>query len=90
MYELVLVIRPSLVEVKRKKLLETVKSWIKDVKITKEEEWGQKVMSYVIKRETSGYYVDWQFEGEDSVPSDFEKRILGQDDILRHLLIRKK
>ena len=86
-YQLVLVLRPSLSESERKKLTETVKGWLRDVKISKEEEWGQKAMSYKIKKENVGFYINYLLEAE-VIPGDFEKRIIGQDAIIRHLLIR--
>ncbi len=88
-YELVLVLRPSLKGADLKKLLDTVKGWLGDLKITKEEELGTKTLSYPIKKETSGAYVAWVLEGE-NVPSDLEKRVLGNDNIIRHLLLRSK
>lgn len=87
-YQLVLVLKASLSEVQRKKLLETIKSWLKDVKIANVEEWGQKPLTYSIKRETSGFYLNYQLEAKDSFPLDFEKKLVAQDDVLRHLLLR--
>lgn len=89
-YELALVLRSSLADAQRKKLLETVKSWLKDVKIDKEEDWGQKPLSYPIKRETSGFYTLLRMESGNSVPLDLEKKIIANDNILRHLLVRTK
>lgn len=89
-YELVLVFKISLSEEKRKKLLETIKSWLKDIKIAKEEDWGQKVLSYPIKKQDSGHYLFLSIEANSGVSSDFEKKLYGQEDILRHLLIRRK
>ena len=88
-YQLVLVLKASLSEVQKKKLLETIKSWLKNVKVAKEEEWGQKPLSYSIKRETSGFYLNYQLEAKDSFPLDFEKKLVAQDDVLRHLLLRQ-
>ena len=45
-YELVLVMKPSVKEADRKKLLEQVKGWLGTVKVTKEEDWGQKALAY--------------------------------------------
>lgn len=90
LYELVLILKSSLSEDQRKKLQETIKGWLKDVKIASEEEWGKKNLSFPIKRETNGYYKLLALETESSIPSDFEKRLFGQDNILRHLLIRRK
>lgn len=88
-YELALVLKPSLSQVKRKKAVDTIKSSLKDLKVTKEREIGEKQLGYKIKKEDTGYYLDFLFEGE-SIPMDFEKKLLGNEDVLRHLLIRKK
>jgi len=88
-YQLVLVLKASLSEVQKKKLLETIKSWLKGVKIVKEEEWGQKLLTYSIKRESSGFYLNLLLETKD-FPLDFEKKLVSQDDVLRHLLLRSK
>lgn len=88
-YELVLVLKSGLTESQQKKVADTLKTWLKAVKITKEDNWGKKQLSYPIKRETSGVYLDYVLEAE-TIPADLEKRILGQDGVLRHLLVRKK
>ncbi|MCL5969980.1 MAG: 30S ribosomal protein S6 [Patescibacteria group bacterium] len=89
LYQIVVIFRSSLTEVKRKKVLDSIKSWLKDLKITKEEVWGEKALSYPIKSEKSGHYLYWELEGE-SIPTDFERRLLTQEDVIRHLVIRKK
>jgi ribosomal protein S6 len=97
-YELVVVLRPSLKEADRKKLLETVKGWLgEEVKVVKEDDWGQKALSYEIKKENAGYYYMWQLEttsdaaGIDAViPQGFETNLLRNDSIIRHLLLRTK
>ena len=90
LYELVLVFRPSLSEKERAKLLETIKGWFKEFKITKEEEWGQKPLAYKIKKELAGFYYDLNLEGEQGLPADFEKRLMENENVLRYLLLRKK
>lgn len=89
-YDLVLVFKSSLAEDKRKKLVDTITGFANGAKVTKNEEWGSKPLSYPIKKELSGHYVYVTLESEEGVPTDFEKRILAQDDVLRHLLVRKK
>src|SRR3989344_4001825 len=96
-YELALVFRPSLTEAQRKKILETAKGWLKparnatqsvaggDVKIIKEDHAGLKALSYKIKHETSGFFSHLSLEAKESIPLDFEKRILAVEDIIRHL-----
>lgn len=88
-YELVLILKSSLSETQQKKIVTTLKSWLKGAKFSKEGELGQKQLSYRIKKQTSGIYFDWNFDIE-SIPTDFGKKILENEDILRHLLIRRK
>ncbi len=88
-YELALVFRPSLTEEKRKKLLTTIKGMLKDAKIENELEWGQKALAYQIKHEKIGFYHILSLVTE-IIPSDFEKKLLVSEEILRHLLVRTK
>lgn len=89
-YELVMVLRSSLSEAQRNKLVETVKTWFGEVKVKKEDEWGQKPLSYPIKKEVSGFYLDFLVEATEGISLDLEKRLLGNENVLRHLLIRRK
>ena len=88
-YELALVFRPSLTEDKRKKLLAAIKAMLKDVKFENELEWGQKALAYPIKHEKIGFYHILSLIA-DVIPADFEKKLLIQEDIIRHLLVRTK
>jgi ribosomal protein S6 len=87
-YEFVLILRP-VAEKDRKKLVETVKSWLKGLKLSSEKEWGSKALKYKIKKELTGFYYSFNIEG-DKVPDDFERRLYNTDEVLRHLLIRGK
>jgi ribosomal protein S6 len=89
-YELVIVVKPTVKEADRKKLLEQVKEWLgKVAKITKEEDLGQKALAYPIKKQDSGHYFVLHLEGE-TMPEGFETRLIQSNDILRHLVIRTK
>ena len=87
-YELVLVLRPTTIGAKQKKLVDTIKGWLKDFKI-KGEEKGEKTLTFKIKRETRGLYFDMMLEGE-VVPPDFEKKLFELDEVLTHLMLRIK
>jgi ribosomal protein S6 len=89
-YQLVLVLKTTLSEANRKKLLETIKSYLKGAKFSKEEDWGEKVLSYKIKREPAGFYVNYLFELKDELAKDLEKKLVANEDVLRHLLLRTK
>ena len=73
----------------KKKLITSVKSLLRDLKIVKEDEVGLKSLAYKIKREARGFYWDMVLEGE-TIPHDFEKKLLENENILRHLLLRRK
>lgn len=90
LYDLVLVLKTSLSDADRKKFLDQVKGWLGDMKVTKEEDWGQKPLAYSIKREVAGVYHKIELESENAVPKDFETRLLRNENVLRHLLIRTK
>ncbi len=87
-YNLTLVLRSSLKDTERKKVIDGIKSQLTKAKIA-EKEWGQKVLSYPIKKEISGVFHNWVIESEDIIPKDFEKKLIGNDNILRHLLLRR-
>jgi ribosomal protein S6 len=89
LYELVLVLKPSLKDTDRKKVLDAIKDFLKELKITKENDWGQKPLSYEIKKELAGHYYQLLLEGE-SIAKDFETRLIRNDNVLRHLLLRTK
>lgn len=90
LYELVLVLRTSLSDANRKKLLKEIKEDLGDIKVTKDDEWGQKPLAYSIKKELAGVYHVLHLEGEKGVPEGFETSLLRNDNILRHLLVRTK
>lgn len=88
-YQLILVLKSTLKEAEQKKLIESIKSLIAKAKIG-ENSWGQKALAYPIKKEVSGLYLNWNIEMEGVVSSDFEKKLINNENILRHLLLRAK
>ena len=87
-YQLVLVLKSSLSDVQRKKVLADIKSLLKDVKVIKEEDWGQKPLAYSVKRELIGNYFNLLLETKGTYPAGFEKKLAANEDILRHLLLK--
>ena len=87
-YELVVVLKP-VEEKARKKAIETVKSWFGDLKVLSEKEWGSKALKFEIKKELTGFYFDFELEGT-RLPADLERKLMLNDDVLRHLVVRKK
>jgi len=88
-YNLTFIIKSSLKEADRKKLISRIKSIFDKAKIT-ENIWGQKALAYPIKKEVSGVFINMIIESEKAIDNGFEKKILNDSNILRHLLIRVK
>jgi small subunit ribosomal protein S6 len=86
-YQLVVVLKTSITEANRKKFVETVKGWLGKAKVTKEEEWGEKTLAYAIKKEKSGFYLNFLLELV-KIPVDFEKKLFANENVLRHLVIK--
>ncbi|MBP9716744.1 MAG: 30S ribosomal protein S6 [Candidatus Levybacteria bacterium] len=88
-YQLTLVINSALKEADQKKLLEGIKSGFGKAKI-EEKSWGQKALSYPIKKEVSGAFFHWNIETEEVIDKGFETKLINNDKVLRHLLLRLK
>jgi len=86
-YQLTVVVNSTLKDTQRKKVLDDIKDAFGKAKI-KENIWGQKALAYPIKREVSGYFVSYEIDTDEKVPDALEKKIISNDDILRHLLLR--
>lgn len=87
-YKLVLLLKSDLTKDKKKKVLDQIESWA-GAKNVKADELGEKKLAYVIKKERKGDYVALSFESE-KIETDFEKRLVVNEDILRHLMLRTK
>lgn len=88
-YCVAVVVRSSVSEAEQKKVVKFVKDSLKDLKVTKEDEMGEKPLAYPIKHEKTGVYFVFSVEGE-SIPSDFEKKLINNENVLRHLVVRTK
>jgi len=90
LYDLVIVTKPSLTDAQRKKFLDSVKDFLKGMNVVKDEDLGQKPLAYKIKHEIAGVYHRLQLETDNSVTPGIEKRLINDENVLRHLLIRTK
>ena len=89
LYDVVLVMRSSVTGTAREKLLDAIKKWLGSAKVAKVDDWGKKPLAYPIKKETEGNYVLLNVETEEGLKGDFEKRLLIEEAVLRHLVLRK-
>lgn len=90
-YELVLVLKPDITGEESKKLIDSIKSWLGKAEVELKE-LGKKALAYQIKKQREGIYflLDVSFTDETVIPGDLDKKLLEQDSLLRHLLVRKE
>ena len=90
-YELTLVLDGKTTPAKRKALMVTVEKIIEILKgkIGKIEEWGEKELAYKIAKSQSGYFIHYPLELEPSQVKALSLKLKMENDIIRHLLIRK-
>lgn len=94
-YELTIIIRAELDEEARNSLIERVVGWIPlpagdDVPEPAINQWGRRTLAYPINKQTEGFYVLIESEMEAGRIADLERNITYNDDILRHLVVRKE
>ena len=96
-YYLTLVLKPDIEEKDRKDLLDLMKKKmigeagsprVEAGKISKEDLWGSRDLSYPIKKQNKGYYIHFEFETDPSVAKTLDKNLKVEEDILRYLLVR--
>lgn len=57
--------------------------------IVKTERWGKRRLAYEVKDKIEGFYVLMYFKAPSSVAQELERILKINDDVLRHLLIKK-
>lgn len=92
-YEITLVFRADLEEGKRNELLERVQALVplvddESVAQPTVDHWGERDMAYPIQKQNKGYYVFINGVMDGSGLDEFERNVLYEEDVLRHLVIR--
>jgi small subunit ribosomal protein S6 len=88
-YELTVVLDPTLGEDGIGRQLERIKSVIEGQggSIVKEDRWGLRAMAYRIGRQTQGYYTIFEWEGPSSLITELDRMLRLEESVLRHLII---
>ncbi len=89
-YELMFIIPGSLDEVQVPTVKERVNKLVEEAggKVTVQYDMQRRRLAYKIKQQTFGYYHLMQFDIEPAQINDLEKKILLDQEILRHLLVK--
>jgi len=90
-YELTLILEGKASSAKKKSLVEKIEKLVKlnKGKILKKDDWGKKDFAYPIKKNDTGVYLFFEIELEPETANKISEKINIDDEILRHLIIRK-
>ncbi len=88
-YEVLFILSPQLPEEETAPLITDFKRVAESTgaKLTNEESWGRRRLSYPIQKFTEGNYHLFVFE-TDSALSELDRRMRNSDRVLRHLIVR--
>jgi len=89
-YEIMFIVKTTIESEKQKKTIDAMKKIITDGKgkIVETKDMGEKKLAYPIKKELNGYYYCLKVEATKEVVSEFDRRALIDETILRHLIIK--
>ncbi len=89
-YEIMFIVKTTMEADNIKKSIENMKKIITDDKgkIVETKDMGEKKLAYPIKKEINGYYYVLKVEAKPETISEFNRRALIDETILRHLIIK--
>ena len=91
-YEIMFIVKPDLEETAIKKEADSLKKVLTNLeaKIVEEKAMGQRELAYEIKKYRNGYYFLFVVEGSHEAVKEFDRLAGINENILRHLIIRKE
>lgn len=91
-YEIMFIVKPDLEETVIKNEAESLKKVLTNLeaKIVEEKAMGQRELAYEIKKYKNGYYFLFVVEGSHEAIKEFDRLAGINENILRHLIIRKE
>lgn len=91
-YEIMFIVKPDLEETAIKSEAESLKKVLTNLeaKIVEEKAMGQRELAYEIKKYKNGYYFLFVVEGSHEAIKEFDRLAGINENILRHLIIRKE
>ena len=89
-YEVMYIIRPTVLEDDRKELIETLNEIFtsRGGEILEMNEWGMRDLAYEIDKHRKGYYVVLSVNSNDEARAEFDRVVRIREDVIRHIIIR--
>ena len=89
-YEIMYVIRPTVLEDDRKALIEELNLIFtsRGAEVTKVNEWGMRDLAYEIEKHKKGYYVVLDVVSNDEARIEFDRIVRIKESIIRYLILK--
>jgi len=89
-YETITILRPNAGEEEINRVIETTTQIITDEtgSVIELNRWGMKKLAYLIKKESLGYYVYFDFAGTPAAVSEIERKYRIDDVVLKYMTIK--
>ena len=89
-YEIMYVIRPTVLEDDRKALIAELSAIFtsRGAEVTNVNEWGIKELAYEIQKHTKGYYVILDVVSDDAARIEFDRIVRIKEDVIRYLILK--
>lgn len=90
-YELTVVLPEKATAAKKKSVKEAIEKMVKTAKgeIKNADDWGKKDLAYTINDNDAGVFLFFELELEPKAVKSLNQKVKLEDDIIRHLLVKK-
>ncbi|NLC51719.1 MAG: 30S ribosomal protein S6 [Firmicutes bacterium] len=87
-YEVMFILHAKLEEEQREEAVARFKAYVEDNggAVSEIDQWGMRRLAYEIEDEREGYYVVMNFEGDNKVLQELERRFKLSENVLRYLI----
>ena len=91
-YEIMYIIRPTVLEEDRKALVEELNTIFtsRNSVVTNVNEWGMRDLAYEIEKHRKGYYVVLDVESTDEARVEFDRVVRIKEDIIRYIIVKNE
>lgn len=89
-YEMMFIVKATIDEAKVNEVAENLKSVITSMKgeITDSKDLGQKKLAYPIKKEVTGFYFVVNFNANNEIVAELDRKARIDESVIRHMIIR--
>ena len=89
-YEIMFIVKTTLEEKAVKETVESLNKVITDMKgkITSSKDMGQRELAYPINKEVSGFYYVFNFEANNDIINELNRKSRINENIIRHMIIK--